>query len=885
MNVTFSHGGSEACGTDGVLGYLSHQDDGSVLFVSEDDDYFFSENGPVSHVAFYGLNGELLYEATGENGGIVGEVFPDYNDGLVFLSELTYLDDPTENTVAFTEAPLNTPVTEMPTEAPTEAPTDAGYVLYNAIPSQGAYVGNVCYTDRNSSSTFSISTQTGFLSYNADGAVIFRTIHPSPVLPDGDTFYQIAFYGTDGTLLYEASREAGVGQFYLDENGYLYFTSCMEALSAEAEAPTAEYIPPITIPDTTTATEVVDTPVDIPRETIIAELTDPTEVPDATVATMPPMDIPDETTATLDFSDEIISTYYYDHDLGQQVQATFIYEDMPETYTVELYLLPGAYEMDAVYDLIVWIWGYRNEMLYVLGVSLFLFAVCAVYLCCSAGRKPGREEIRAGGFNCLSLDVYLGAGGLAVCGLAIIGFEGGYYLLRYSPQLLTPFVIIMGYSAALIIVGFCFACAAQFKTPGGYWWKNTLTVRCFNLGIQLVRWCVRYFFRFMRWLEEFLGKLFPQLGRIMKYCWKTFIQLCLAVYRYTEKGLTWAGHFLGGVFRSVSAWIHRFLVLLPVTWQWLIIGGMLLFVLFLAILTRSEFFIVLGVLAGLALIIYGSHCFGILLESTKRMGKGDLETKVDDKLMVGAFREFAGDLNNLADVAVIAAQKQMKSERMKAELITNVSHDIKTPLTSIINYVDLLQKPHTDEEQETYLEVLSRQSQQMKKLLEDLIEMSKASTGNMTVNISRINAGEAVTQALGEFAGKLETAQLTTVVHQPEDAVYMQADGRLVWRVLSNLLSNAVKYALPGTRVYIDVMELDGKVLISMKNISREALNVSADELMERFVRGDASRNTEGSGLGLNIAQSLMEIQKGKLQLLVDGDLFKVTLVFPGANE
>lgn len=242
-------------------------------------------------------------------------------------------------------------------------------------------------------------------------------------------------------------------------------------------------------------------------------------------------------------------------------------------------------------------------------------------------------------------------------------------------------------------------------------------------------------------------------------------------------------------------------------------------------------------------------------------------------------------LNDLAGVAVVAAQKQLKSERMKTELITNVSHDIKTPLTSIINYVDLLQKPHTPEEEKTYLEVLNRQSQRLKKLIEDLMEMSKASTGNLTADITKLDAVESVNQALGEFADKLEKAQLTPVFRHPEESVAMMADGRLAWRVLSNLLSNTVKYALPGTRVYIDVMALEGKVIISLKNISRDELNVDADELMERFVRGDDSRNTEGSGLGLNIAKTLMELQKGQLQLLVDGDLFKVTLIFPGATE
>ena len=218
---------------------------------------------------------------------------------------------------------------------------------------------------------------------------------------------------------------------------------------------------------------------------------------------------------------------------------------------------------------------------------------------------------------------------------------------------------------------------------------------------------------------------------------------------------------------------------------------------------------------------------------------------------------------------------------MKTELITNVSHDIKTPLTSIINYVDLLQKAHTPEEEAQYLEVLSRQSQRMKKLIEDLMDMSKATTGNMTVEIFRVDAVEAVNQALGEFSDKLAAASLTPVFRNPEEPVEILADGRLTWRVLSNLLGNVVKYALPGTRVYVDLVKLEHQVVLSLKNISREELNVSTEELTERFVRGDKSRNTEGSGLGLNIAQSLMELQKGQLQLLVDGDLFKVTLIFP----
>jgi signal transduction histidine kinase len=195
--------------------------------------------------------------------------------------------------------------------------------------------------------------------------------------------------------------------------------------------------------------------------------------------------------------------------------------------------------------------------------------------------------------------------------------------------------------------------------------------------------------------------------------------------------------------------------------------------------------------------------------------------------------------------------------------------------------VDLLQKTHTQEEQQQYLDVLARQSSRLKKLIEDLMEMSKASTGNVTTQITDVNAAEAVHQALGEFADKLLAAELTPVVRLPEEPVSMKADGRLAWRVMGNLLSNAVKYAMPGTRLYVDVTRQTDRVLISFKNISAEPLNISAEELMERFVRGDASRNTEGSGLGLNIAAGLMEVQRGSMEVLVDGDLFKVTLFFP----
>ena len=540
---------------------------------------------------------------------------------------------------------------------------------------------------------------------------------------------------------------------------------------------------------------------------------------------------------------EIFYDSYYDHESGEMVEFTFVYRDLPP-YTVELYLMPEAMPEEYGWTLLRWIWTGRYQLFYLLGISVLLFAVCMVYLCLAAGRKKGSDEVKAGGLNRIPLDLYLVGGGTALIFCVIRGIRILEYILVKTPNIVIPVTLLGGFGLCLPVVAFLFACAAQFKTKENYWWHNSLAGRCL---------------------------------RLLTWMWSKFTGICVWIFsrlpKFLKKAFGWVGGKLAAFYR-----------LLPLVWQWLLTGAVLLLGLIFALLLRSEGMLVLAVCLGLAVVVYGAVSFGILLDAAKRMGKGDLEVKVSDKHLLGAFKDFAGDLNALADVAVVAARNQLKSERMKTELITNVSHDIKTPLTSIINYVDLLQKPHTEEEQEMYLEVLSRQSGQLKKLIEDLMEMSKASTGNMAVDIMAVDAVEAVNQALGEFSDKFERIQLTPVFRQPEEPVYMKADGRLAWRVLSNLLSNAYKYALPGTRLYIDLMELDSKVIISLKNISREELNVSAEELLERFVRGDASRNTEGSGLGLNIAQSLMELQKGQLQLLVDGDLFKVTLVFPAAR-
>ena len=275
-----------------------------------------------------------------------------------------------------------------------------------------------------------------------------------------------------------------------------------------------------------------------------------------------------------------------------------------------------------------------------------------------------------------------------------------------------------------------------------------------------------------------------------------------------------------------------------------------------------------------------------LKSGTEKIAGGEPGYQISTKRMTGIFKEQGEQINHISDGMTHAIEERMKSERFKTELITNVSHDIKTPLTSIINYVDLLEKEdlHNETAQE-YLEVLERQSSRLKKLIEDLIEASKASTGNLPVHLERLEAGIFMTQTVGEFEEKTKEAGLDLVIEKPETPVYIMADSRHFWRVIDNLMNNICKYAQSGTRVYINLEVKEAQVSITFRNTSKYPLNISSDELMERFVRGDASRNTEGSGLGLSIANSLMDLMGSTFRLYVDGDLFKVVLGFAETAE
>lgn len=841
----------------------------------------YGDSGDVVYISFQNEEGRVVYEAS--NVTPVGQ-FSTYAEGYVmftssvsagestaspltdiYLAEFYSLDDP-EKTAFLIHG--DNAIGEMHYDGNGNLVVNLQSILNSSVKTSGAitegWVSGVSLYD-GSGALILDSRDTGLVTISEDGMLYYHTAPYEetsvPALSEEPASTEASAQGEEPEEEPETQSltdsEAGTSETadQAEDDGQEETLENENAPDGEALADDGENenVPDETWEETQPTVPETTVPATIPAETVA--VTEP-------VAAAAYAEITEAVEPVLingkPLSDyEVNHTSYYNDATEEWMDAEYVYVPMPE-YIVDVYVNEGALRYDAAYTLLRIVRNFRSDLFLILAASLLLFAVCAVYLCYAAGRKPRTAEVKAGGLCCMPLDLNVGLSAAAIVGLAAGALYSAENFLMASIEMGCLAIGGMAFLASLLLVQLLYCAVAQFKTPGGYWWRNSLCGR-----ILLGCW------KLLKWMVAFLpGKV----AAAAKWLWK----LVTGILRFL-----WRGVILK-VLHGVGSGIRKFVGLLPFMWQWILVGCILIFLNLILVALEAEFAVIV-ILLNLALVLYLAYSFGVLLGSAKRMSKGDLNTKVDDKHLVGCFQEFAGDLNDLADVAVVAAQKQLKSERMKTELITNVSHDIKTPLTSIINYVDLLQKPHTEEEEAMYLEVLARQSQRLKKLIEDLMDMSKASTGNMNVDIATLDAVEAVNQALGEFGDKLEKAELIPVFRHSEPSVMMMGDGRLVWRVLSNLLGNAVKYAMPGTRLYIDLMAVEGKVVISLKNISREELNVDADELMERFVRGDDSRNTEGSGLGLNIAKSLMELQKGQLQLLVDGDLFKVTLIFPGA--
>lgn len=459
----------------------------------------------------------------------------------------------------------------------------------------------------------------------------------------------------------------------------------------------------------------------------------------------------------------------------------------------------------------------------ILTVALALGALAMlIFLLCAAGHKRGVEGIVPNGQDRIPLDLYLAGAGLGFFLCVQFAVEASYYLQdtdRVNLFSLTGMVVFF-LLAGLIALATLLTITTRLKL--GKWWRNTL---CW----WVLAWCVK----------------------LLKKLWRAALD---------------------------------FVQMLPMTWRAVVfVAGVLVAQTFLTIITfESNGFYFLptllidgALLAGTALVTMQLRQ---IRDTGRKLANGDLNAKIDTSKMRFDILDHAQDLNAIGQGMNLAVEQRMRSERLKTELITNVSHDIKTPLTSIVSYVDLLQKEELPPQAAEYLGVLDRQSKRLKKLTEDLVEASKASTGNVAVHLEPIVVNEIIHQAVGDYDEKLSAGRLEVIVSTYEGNLIAQADGRLLWRVLDNLLGNVCKYALAGTRVYVDLGEDQEHITISVKNISRDPLNLSAQELTERFVRGDTSRHTEGSGLGLNIAMSLMELMGGTCAISTDGDLFKADL-------
>ena len=461
---------------------------------------------------------------------------------------------------------------------------------------------------------------------------------------------------------------------------------------------------------------------------------------------------------------------------------------------------------------------------------------CLVFLFMGAGHRKGKESARLNLLDRIPLDLYA-AGCFALAFVWLLLFvdltESMAYFFALSPEGITylAFTCIVVYTAGLVALAPFLSFATRVKAGGGIWWRNTAICWALKLCWRAVRWCWGLVKRFCGWLWYMTTKI--------SIVWRTALIVLIVL-------------------------VANFCIAISIRYSD--------FALFCWLLLMAAVFL---------LACFGAWQMKSLKAAGEKLAAGEFEYKIDTKYMYWEFKHHAENLNSIGDGMAAAVEQRMKSERLKTELITNVSHDIKTPLTSIINYVDLLERPHTPEEGAEYLEVLERQSKRLKKLTEDLVEASKASTGNMSVTLAPTSTLEIINQSLAEYGQRMEAGKLSVLINVPEPAPAVRADGRLLWRVMDNLFNNVVKYAMPETRVYVDVRTSEGNAVISVKNISRAALNVSAGELMERFVRGDASRSTEGSGLGLSIAKSLTELQHGQFSISTDGDLFKAEITLP----
>ena len=476
---------------------------------------------------------------------------------------------------------------------------------------------------------------------------------------------------------------------------------------------------------------------------------------------------------------------------------------------------------------------YSKLMFPMLAGAIFgsvLWLIGMVWLTVTAGRKPKDEEIHLNGFDRWYTEIAAGAViGIWLAGTIISGTLIANSSLGYSYAVVTVIVtcLICGtYTMAWFLIGYL---SLVRRIKAGTLWKNSL--------IRKV----------LKWIGKCSGKL---------------ADFARAFSRNTAEKI-----------------------------KVLLVGGAFLFLQFLIIgcvFSGAGVFLLALMAVDVAVMIFAirkADGLDLIMDGLKKISDGELQYKIKTDTLTGKQKVMAEYINNIGSGLDAAVENSLKKERMQTELITNVSHDLKTPLTSIINYVDLMKRENpTDPKIQEYLRILDEKSQRLKVLTEDVVEASKASTGNIKLEMNDIDFVEMVQQVIGEFEEKFQEKNLTMMVHFTDEPSIIYADGQRMWRVLENVFGNVVKYAMEGTRVYAEISNRNKKVTFSLKNISAQPLNISADELTERFIRGDVARNTEGSGLGLSIAKSLTELQGGEFKLHLDGDLFKVMITFATKN-
>lgn len=500
--------------------------------------------------------------------------------------------------------------------------------------------------------------------------------------------------------------------------------------------------------------------------------------------------------------------------------------------------LPKEDEYALIYHQAEQLYDNRNVIPVICCTGTILALLCFIFLLCSAGHKNGREGITPSAIHEIHLDVYT----VVVAVGAFTGLYLAFGWIGMNPGMINLIVLVVLFAAEVIWCTLYFMELA-IRLKMGKWWQNTILYRVF-----------RFFGRFCKRVFRGIVKLIRGIPMV----WRTAL-LCLAVC---------VAEFFGLIL------FYNDRVVLLFFWA-------------------IEKFILCGAITFVALMCKE------LQEGSEALADGDLNYKLDTSHMVLSFKEHGENLNSIGEGISAAVEQRMKSEHLKTEMITNVSHDIKTPLTSIINYADLIGKEVSGDVKDTgdgagtetaqereqhiseYAEVLLRQSQKLKKLLDDLLEASKATTGNLEVHPEVCDVSVLLSQAVGEYEQRFSEKKLETIVKQPEETVKVMADGRHLWRVFDNLLNNIYKYAQAGSRVYLNV-EHDGQnANIIFRNMSAYPLEMSPEELEERFTRGDRSRHMEGNGLGLSIAKSLTELQKGDMEIVTDGDLFKVVITLP----